>query len=377
MQRCKRCLMPDTKPGVVIEDGICRACRNSEYKRTIDYKKRWKELEALCDKYRRKDNYYEVLMAASGGKDSHFQTYVFKEKLGMKVLLCKGNDPYTRTKVGDHNLRNLQERFKCDLISAQPNQATVRQMTRIAFEEMGMPNWPTDRLIYTFPIRMAIAMKIPLLVYGENVSWEYGGVQKEETYSARDQINNDVARKVDWDLWRKNGIKDEELVLFEYPSEEEIDKSGIEMIFLSYFVPWNAEENYRLAQKLGFRDLTGEWCRKGHVEPYDQIDSVGYLFHAWMKWPKFGFSRVTDTVGWWIRAGLMDTKTAARLVKEKDHELDPNILRDFLDYTGYSEKEFWAIVEKFWNRDIFEKKDGSWELKQKASVDHALEESLV
>jgi len=47
---------------------------------------------------------------------------------------------------------------------------------------------------------MAINMNIPLIVYGENVAYEYGGVQNQETYSAKEQINNDVAKKIDWDI---------------------------------------------------------------------------------------------------------------------------------------------------------------------------------
>jgi len=32
--------------------------------------------------------------------------------------------------------------------------------------------------------------------------------------------------------------------------------------------------------------------------------------------------------------------------------------------TGYSDKEFWDILEKFWNRDIFEKVNGQWKFKE-------------
>jgi hypothetical protein len=31
---------------------------------------------------------------------------------------------------------------------------------------------------------------------------------------------------------------------------------------------------------------------------------------------------------------------------------------DFINSLGYTSKQFWDIVEKFWNRDIFEKVDG-------------------
>ena len=53
MQYCKRCVMPDTRPGIQFnEDGICQACINFEKRKKIDCDKRFKEFEKLCDKYR-------------------------------------------------------------------------------------------------------------------------------------------------------------------------------------------------------------------------------------------------------------------------------------------------------------------------------------
>ena len=64
--------MPDTKPGVKLDaEGVCQACRRYEEKKDINWDKRWKELEQLCDKYRRDDGYWDCIIAVSGGKDSY------------------------------------------------------------------------------------------------------------------------------------------------------------------------------------------------------------------------------------------------------------------------------------------------------------------
>ena len=102
--------------------------------------------------------------------------------------------------VRQHNIRNISETFNCDLITLQLSPDLVRRMVRIAFEEFGSPTWPIDQAIYAYPLRMAIKLNIPLVVYGENVSWEYGGVLDKETYSAKDQINNTVTKKIDWNF---------------------------------------------------------------------------------------------------------------------------------------------------------------------------------
>lgn len=87
------------------------------------------------------------------------------------------------------------------------------------------------------------------------------------------------------------------------------------------------------------------------------------MVHPWLKYPKYGIGRATEVCGYWIRTGRLAREEAIKLVKEHDHKLDQRALQDFLDFTGYTHKEFWDAVEKFWNRDIFEKVNGIWKLK--------------
>ena len=56
--------------------------------------------------------------------------------------------------------------------------------------------------------------------------------------------------------------------------------------------------------------------------------------------------------------------TVEAYVKACDGKLDPLCVRDFCDFCGYTESEFWKIMDKFYNRDLFEKNDcGEWVLK--------------
>ena len=105
------------------------------------------------------------------------------------------------------------------------------------FKKYGRPLWYVDRLLYTVPLYYASMLNIPLLVYGENVSYEYGGVDDEETYSAKNQVFNGVAPGINLDELVENGVKREELAYLEAPSKELLD--SIEPIYLSYFVEWN------------------------------------------------------------------------------------------------------------------------------------------
>ena len=53
MRYCKKCTMPDTRPGITFDaEGVCSACRHYEHRKQVDWDARFKEFEALCDKYR-------------------------------------------------------------------------------------------------------------------------------------------------------------------------------------------------------------------------------------------------------------------------------------------------------------------------------------
>ncbi|MDD3626841.1 MAG: N-acetyl sugar amidotransferase [bacterium] len=365
MKYCKKCVMPDTRPGIQFDsEGVCSACRHHEEKAKVDWDKRWKELEDLADRYRRKDGYYDCIVTVSGGKDSHYQLYIFKEKLKMNPLLVNVFN-FSWTDIGWMNYNNMSDVFGADTISLHLNRKLARKFLWKALVKMGSPTWYWDRAVYAFPLRMGINFKIPLIIYGENVPYEYGGFQTEETYSAMNQISNDVVKEVAWDYWLDDDIQMKDLNTCIYPTKEEIASAKLEPIYLSYFVNWEGHKNMELMKKYGFKSLddTKEWKRAGYIEDYDQIDTKGYLVHPWLKYPKFGHARATDVGSIWVRNGRITREEAVKLVKENDYKLDPEALKDFLDFVGHTEEEFWKAVEPFWNKDLFEKVNGKWILK--------------
>lgn len=65
-----------------------------------------------------------------------------------------------------------------------------------------------------------------------------------------------------------------------------------------------------------------------------------------------------------IRYRLITREEGIELVKRHDHNLDPKAVKDFMAFAGYTATEFWGIVNKFYNREIFELNEfGEWKLK--------------
>ena len=359
--------MPDTRPGIKFdEEGVCSACRSYEHRATVDWNARWKELEKICDKYRGMNgpNGYDCIIAVSGGKDSHYQVYVMKELMHMNPLLISAGCNMPMTKAGEHNVQNIGEVFGCDLIMFKPNASAEKKVMRYTFEKYGKPLYFQERCIYTYPLHMAVKFNLPLIVYGENVSWEYGGVNGIETYSGRDMINNGVACGIPTEeICRETGVSMKELNFFSPPSMEEM--KGLDPIYTSYFVQWDSFKNYEIAKKYGFHDLTHEWERTHHIEQFDQIDIPAYLVHSWMKYPKFGHQAATDYASRMVRYGMITREEGFKLIDEHDGNLDPRCVREFCDFLGYSEHEFWEIIDRQYNKDIFEKNSQEqWVLKK-------------
>lgn len=370
MRYCSECLMPDTRPGITFVGDVCAPCVNYAKQAQTDWEQRRRELEAICDKYRGcNGDGYDCAIAVSGGKDSHYQVYVMKELMGMNpVLLAVGNIDWTET--GRKNLANISDAFSCDVVSLNPNVDTARKMAKAAFVELGSPTWYADALIYAYPYRMTMQLGLKLLVYGENVNYTYGGEYDEETPSAMMQPKNDVVKPIDWDIWHEKwGVSAKELASARQPSYEECTAYGLDPIYMSYFVPWDSHHNYEVARRWGFRHLSHEYIREGTIEQYNQIDSIGYLLNQYLKYPKFGHASATEMASRWIRAGLATRDEMIPVVRQYDRNLDQGIVDSFLSFTGMRPREFWQVMDKWYNTELFEQdRDGLWHEKFEVGV---------
>lgn len=369
MKYCKKCLMPDTRPGIVFQEEVCSPCINYEKQKTTDWNQRKQDFEKLCSKYRGSNgDKYDCAIAVSGGKDSHFQVYYVKEVMKMNpILLCIGNLDWTET--GRKNLENISDTFSCDMIMFNPNRNVARKMAKKAFMEIGSPTWYIDALIYAFPYKITMQLGLKLLFYGEDVNYTYGGKHNEETSSAMLQPQNDVVKPL-WDKWLEDGdIKEKDLFATKQPSIEECKKHELEPVYLSYFVPWNSHHNYEVAKRFGFKHLDHEYLREGTLENYNQIDSLGYLLNQFLKYPKYGHSSATEMASRWIRYGMKTRKEMIPFVKENDNKLDQGIVDKFCEFTHMSRKDFWKNMDRWYNSDLFEQdSDGVWSEKFEVGI---------
>ena len=143
MKYCKKCVMPDTRPGIIFSEGICSACLAYEKRKNVDWHKRWREFEQICDKYRGMNgDGYDCAIAVSGGKDSHWQVHLMKNVMHMNPILFSVEDNFPMTKAGEHNIRNISEEFGCNIISIKPDRKAQKKLKRICINQpVNIPGW--------------------------------------------------------------------------------------------------------------------------------------------------------------------------------------------------------------------------------------------
>ena len=100
---CKLCTISNYRPSTCVEfkndnkktkkdfiqfyDGICSACiANNKIKKNTDWNKRKNILDFLLNKLKKKDIIYDVIIPASGGKDSLYACYILKKLHKAKCL---------------------------------------------------------------------------------------------------------------------------------------------------------------------------------------------------------------------------------------------------------------------------------------------------
>jgi len=358
MRYCRRCVMPETKPDLFIdEEGICSACRSFERRRDIDWNARSDELLCILERYRSKSgSNYDCVIPVSGGKDSHFQTLRMLE-LGMNPL-CVTATTDKLSNIGRRNIENLKN-LGVDYIEATANPVIRRNINRLALTQIGDISWPEHVTIFTIPVRIAVQCNIPLIIWGENSQNEYGGpagAAENNTLTRRwlEEFGGLLGLRVS-DLIGQAGIEPKHLIQYAYPSDEDLKRVGVTGLFLGYYVPWDGHQNALLAQAHGFE--TYHKTVEGSLVNYENLDNCQMGIHDYFKFLKYAFGRATDWASLHIRRGRLSRQDAVKLVEIHDGKF-PWVylgcpLEEILEDIDMTLEEIIKVCDRFTNKKLF------------------------
>ncbi len=362
MKWCSSCILPDTRPNLVIgEDGVCNACKSHDTKKDIDRVSREKAWCEVVAHAKEKSVGYDCLVPVSGGKDSTWQVLKCLE-YGLNPLAVTWKTP-ARTEIGQRNLDNLIS-LGVDHIDYQVNPKVESRFMLKTYEELGSTGIPMHMALFNIPLTLAVKFQIPLVVWGENSAFEYG--TKDDALTGfklnRNWLKNyGVTHGTTAQDWVCDELSEKDLTPYFGPDPDTLESSGVRAVFLGYYLEWDPEETKRIALENGF-EVNTDGARTGYYD-YADIDDDFISLHHWVKWYKFGFTRMFDNLSLEIRNGRITRGEAIQIIKDRGDDTPwPDIDR-FCEFSGITRARFVEIAESFRNKDLWQKnEDGIWVL---------------
>ena len=357
---CQRCVTSNQKPISAIEfqhtsgsvkqaihiddENICDACRVAEKKSLIDWDARDAELRELCDRHRSSDGSYDCLVPGSGGKDSFVAAHMLKYKYGMHPLTVTWA-PHVYTEWGWRNFQRwIHAGF--DNYLCTPNGRVHRLLTRLAVENLFHPFQAFILGQKSLAPKMAVLHQIPLVFYGENEA-EYGNPigdadsakRSWKYFSAPEKSSIHLGGTSIKDLTTDFGLEDVDLDPYLPANPAGLEKLGIEVHYLGYYVKWHPQSCYYYSVEHGGFEASPERT-PGTYSKYNSIDDRIDDFHYYTTFIKYGIGRATYDAAQEIRSGYINREEGVALVQRFDGEYPTRFSDEIFTYLSIPEKEF-------------------------------------
>jgi len=360
MRYCVACVLPDTRPNLILgPDGVCNACRVHRSKTDIDWTSRSQAFDRLVAEVKARSRGYDCVIPVSGGKDSTWQV-IQCLNAGLTPLAVTWKTP-SRTAVGRRNLDNLVS-LGVDHIDYQINPRVESRFMLRALERYGSTAIPMHLALFNIPLRIAVKFGIQLVVWGENSAFEYGSANQAHTGFKLDETwyrTYGVTHGTTASDWVGEDFTEKELAGYVGPLSDELERSGTHAIFLGWYFPWDPQTSLAVAREQGFQcEPTG--ARTGYYD-FADIDDDFISIHHWLKWYKFGFTRLFDNLSLEIRNRRLTREQAVAMIRARGDQTPYADIEKFCRFVGIEEPHFWKICEAFRNRTIWKQREsGAW-----------------
>lgn len=363
---CKKCTISNQRPRITFDEhGVCSACNFAEYKKNkIDWAEREKELVELCNKHRKHDGSYDVIVPCSGGKDGSFVAHQLKYKYGMNPLTVTWA-PLLPTDIGRLNLDNFIRIGGFDHVLGTPNGKVNRLLTNLAFKHLGDPFQPFIYGQTNFPLKMAVNYKVSLIMYGENGEVEYGGDMKNAFRPTREIQDHDkhYFSGMPPEFWLEHGLTEKDISPYGAPPFADITANKTEIHFFGYYKFWDPQENfYYCLKNTGFSPNPER--TEGTYSKYASLDDRIDGFHYYLAYIKFGIGRTTSDTAHEIRDEKITREEGISLIRKYDGEFPAKYYREFLEYADISEDEFRDVIDSWRSDHIWKQEGGEWKLRR-------------
>jgi hypothetical protein len=333
---CLQCLDDIDHPmgQIINNEGLCTGCATHKEKDSIDWNKKWLNLEEKCAAILKKNgsDVYDCIIPLNADAEDYYIVNLAL-KLKLRPLLVYINN-YFGSDLSWKNLHTLEANFDLDLITFNPNINIYKEVVRTSLRKYNSIYWPYQALKTSYPVRLALDMKIPIILWGGLQATEQTG-----KFSHNDEVEMSGWSRVQHDLFSIDevdffgtGAQISNLDQFHY-CYPNLKKAGkVTGIYLSNYVRWDPwEQNHNMVQ-FGFTPEKTQYT----FDQYERAgSSVFYNFHDLLRLENHGYIKVRDQLSREIRHGRISRVNAKKLYLEY---LNRNIdIQPFFDWIGATE----------------------------------------
>lgn len=339
--------MPTTRPDTFFDEtGECSACVAYRKRPATDWDGRAAALKEILASAKPNADGFTCVVPSSGGKDSHYQVLQLIE-LGAKPLVVTAST-CCLSPIGRANIDNLSR--LATTIEVTPNRWVRAKLNRIGLRMLGDISYPEHLSIFSIPFKVAVAMGIPLMFYGEAPLREYGGPpgsEDQQTMTRRwVSEHGGLLGLRTTDVVGMDGITASDMEDYTLPPDEKL--RSVTAYFLGQFLPWSSHFNAQVAQAHGMQQALPTPANWWDAE---NLDCVFTSFHDHFCALKYGFGRAAAQLSVDIRYGLMTRARALEIVAERDGKLFDEYagvnIWDALASIDISKAEYFDIAARF------------------------------
>ena len=273
-----------------------------------------------------------------------------------------------------------------DNILITPNGRVHRLLTRLAVDVLFHPFQPFIFGQKSAAPKIAAAMDIPLIFYGEHEA-EYGSPVENDNMNQQDEKFFSAPNFEDMylsgvpipELIEDYGIDLSELQLYMPVDPERVREKNIEVHYFGYYNKWHPQGSYYYSVE-NSNFMASPERTAGTYSKYSSIDDKIDDVHYYTTGIKFGRGRATEDASQEIRSDELTRDEGVTLVKKFDIEFPERFAQEVFNYLSIPEKEFPVASKMFeqsiMNRDYFDnladsfrsphlwkKENGLWKLR--------------
>ena len=260
-------------------------------------------------------------------------------------MVIRFNHGFYRPKTLE-NTNNVLKKLGADFIDFTPNWKIVKEVMLESFNRKTDFCWHCHCGIFSYPVRMAIKLNIPLIIWGEpqaemTAYFTYEEFEEENEHTFNMFRNLGITAEDMHLMLSERGLKFDkrDLLPYTFPTLKEMNNVKINPIYLGNYINWNYQKQVEIIRKeLDWQGDELEGVPQEANKSFSKIECFMQGSRDYIKYLKRGYTRISQNMSDELRKGNISTDEAKKMIELEGQK--PESLKILLEYLNISEEEF-------------------------------------